>query len=52
MDGGSVLRKAATYTQTTHTEYRKPMPRVGFESVFEQTETVHALNRAAIVIAV
>jgi hypothetical protein len=57
LDGGSVRRKAATYTgQHTHTQNKRrqiSMPRVGFEPMipaFEQVKTVHALDRAATVI--
>jgi hypothetical protein len=51
LDGGSVLRKASTYTQNKRTQ--ASMPEVGFEPtipVFERAKTVHALNCASIVI--
>jgi hypothetical protein len=57
LDGGSALRKAATYTQnnikTKNKRTQTSMPGVGFEltiPVFERAKTVHALDRAVTVI--
>jgi hypothetical protein len=50
LDGGSVYRKAATYTQNNTNTI---MPRVGLEltiPVLQRAKTVHALDRAATVI--
>jgi hypothetical protein len=52
LDEVSARRMAATYTQNKRTQ--TPMPRVGFESTilaFERGKTVHALDRAATVMA-
>jgi hypothetical protein len=58
LDGGSAHRKAATCTprtaQTQNKRTQTSMPQVGFEaaiSMFERAKTVHALDRAATVIA-
>jgi hypothetical protein len=51
MDRASARRKA---TQTQHKRTQTSMPRLGFEPtipVFERAKTVHALDRAATVIA-
>jgi hypothetical protein len=52
LDGASACRKASTYTQNKPTQ--TSMPPVGFEPttpVFERVKTVHALDRAATVMA-